>query len=135
MADSILSEGERSLLRELDELGVRYLVVGMSAALLQGARGATEGIDLWFEDLGDPRVAQAVRAAGGIWVSGSFGTGQPRIGGEALSERLDVVTRMSGLGPLAAAAPHSGEQARRGTTEGPGGSARDRGSAAAAGGG
>jgi len=101
MADSILSEGERSLLRELDELGVRYLVVGMSAALLQGARGATEDIDLWFEDLGDPRVAQAVRAAGGIWVSGSFGTGQPRIGGEALSERLDVVTHMSGLGSFA----------------------------------
>jgi hypothetical protein len=97
MGVSILSDGERRLLGELESLGVRYLVVGMSAALLQGARGATEDIDLWFEDTSDPRIAQAVRAAGGIWVSGSFGRGQPRIGGEELSERLEVVTHMDGL--------------------------------------
>jgi hypothetical protein len=101
MADSILSEGERRFFHELEALRVRYLVVGMSAALLQGARGATEDIDLWFEDVGDPRIAQAVRAAGGIWVSGSFGLGPPRIGGEDLSERLDVVAHMSGLGSFA----------------------------------
>ncbi|HJK95999.1 MAG TPA: hypothetical protein RMF84_02200, partial [Polyangiaceae bacterium LLY-WYZ-14_1] len=64
------------------------------AALLQGARGATEDIDLWFESVTDPRL---VEAAGGIWVSGSFGMGPPRIGGEDLSDRLDVVVHMSGL--------------------------------------
>jgi hypothetical protein len=62
MADSILTDGERRLLVELERRGVRYLVVGMSAALLQGARGATEDIDLWFEDLADPRIGEAVRA-------------------------------------------------------------------------
>lgn len=97
MADSILSAAEKRLLAELDDRGVRYLVVGMSAALLQGARGATEDIDLWFEDVTDPRIAEAVRAAGGIWISGSFGLGPPRIGGEELSERFDVVVHMSGL--------------------------------------
>jgi hypothetical protein len=30
-------------------------------------------------------------------VSGSFGLGPPRLGGEALSDRFDVVTHMSGL--------------------------------------
>ena len=80
---------------------VRYLVIGMSAALLQGARGATEDIDLWFEDVEDPRIGAAVRAANGIWISGSFGLGPPRIGGADLSERLDVVTRVDGLEPFA----------------------------------
>ncbi len=80
------------------------MIVGMSGALIQGARGATEDIDLWFEDPSDPRIADAVRAAGGIWVSGAFGMTPPRIGGEALSERFDVVLTMSGLGPFAAEA-------------------------------
>ena len=30
-------------------LGVRYLIVGMGTALIEGAPGTTEGIDLWFE--------------------------------------------------------------------------------------
>ena len=53
------------------------MVVGMSSALIQGVRGATEDIDLWFESVADPRIGAAVRAAGGIWVSGSFGMGPP----------------------------------------------------------
>lgn len=77
------------------------MIVGMSGALLQGARGVTEDIDLWFEDPSDPRVADAVREAGGVWLSGCFGVDPPRIGGEALSERLDVVVSMTGLGPFA----------------------------------
>lgn len=97
MADSILSDAEQRLVRELEARGVRYLVVGMSAALMQGARGATEDIDLWFENLSDPRIGEAVRAAGGIWISGSFGTAPPRIGGDELGERFDVVTHMDGL--------------------------------------
>ena len=97
MADSVLTDAERKLLSELEARGVRYLVIGMSAALLQGARGATEDIDLWFEDASDPRLADAVRAAGGIWISGSFGLGPPRIGGDALGDRLAVVTRVDGL--------------------------------------
>ncbi len=73
------------------------MIVGMSGALLQGARGVTEDIHLWFEDLSDPRIADAVKEAGGVWISGSFGLGPPRIGGDALSERFDVVTTMTGL--------------------------------------
>lgn len=101
MADSILSSAEQTFLRELHARGVRYLVVGMSAALIQGARGATEDIDLWFESLSDPRIGEAVRAAGGIWISGSFGTSPPRIGGDLLGQRLDVVTHMDGLDDFA----------------------------------
>jgi len=97
MADSTLTTAERILLEELQRRGVRFMVVGMSGALIQGVRGATEDIDLWFEKLSDPRIGEAVRAAGGVWLSGSFGPGPPRIGGESLSERFDVVVHMSGL--------------------------------------
>jgi predicted nucleotidyltransferase len=78
MADSILTAAERTFLGELDRRGVRFMVVGMSAALIQGARGATEDIDLWFEDVTDPRIGEAAREAGGIWVSGAFAMGPPR---------------------------------------------------------
>jgi hypothetical protein len=90
---ALLSEGERAFLQALNALGVRYLVVGMSAALLQGARGATEDIDLWFEQLSDPRIGEAARRAGGVWVTR---TQPPLLGGRA-GDRWDVVTTMSGL--------------------------------------
>ena len=94
----LLSEAERRFLRELNDLGVRYMIVGMSAALLQGARGATEDIDLWFEHLGDPRIGEAAKRAGGFWVTRS----QPPILGGPLGERFDVVTSLSGIPDFAA---------------------------------
>lgn len=97
MAALALADAERRLLQELQDRGVRFLVVGMSAALLQGTRGMTEDIDLWFEHLDDPRIGEAVRAAGGVWVSGNFGTLPPMIGGGALEDRFDVVTHCHGL--------------------------------------
>jgi hypothetical protein len=88
-----LTDGERRFLEALNAAGVRYLVVGMSAALLQGARGATEDIDLWFESVGDDRIGDAARAAGGAWVPRMQ---PPRLGG-SIGDRFDVVTHMSGL--------------------------------------
>jgi hypothetical protein len=41
-----------------------------------------------------------------VWISGAFGVGPPRIGGDALSERIDVVTSMTGLGTFAEEAAH-----------------------------
>jgi predicted nucleotidyltransferase len=93
-----LSDAERRFLVALNELGVRYMIVGMSAALLQGARGATEDIDLWFENLGDPRIGEAARRAGGFWVTRS----QPPLLGGPIGDRFDVVTTLSGLPDFAA---------------------------------
>ena len=98
MVGLALDRAERRLLEELNRRGVRYLVVGMSAALLQGARGMTEGIDLWFERLDDMRIGDAVQAAGGVWVPGNFGMVPPMIGGGELEDRFDVVTHCDGLG-------------------------------------
>lgn len=94
---SALTAAERAFFEALDRRGVRFMLVGLSAALLQGANVSTQDIDVWFEDPADPRIGEAAREAGGIWLSGSFGLRPPGIGGEALGERLDVVTHMHGL--------------------------------------
>jgi hypothetical protein len=46
MPDSALEPAERAFLQALDKLGVRYLIVGVSAASMQGARVATEDVSL-----------------------------------------------------------------------------------------
>src|SRR5579871_5356043 len=97
MADYALAPAERALLAALTELGVPFMIVGVTAASMQGARVATEDIDLWFGKLDDPRLAEAARRAGGLWISGHFGTQPPAFGG-AIGDLFDVVLSMSGLG-------------------------------------
>lgn len=97
MADSALSEGERRFLRALNARGVRFLLVGMSGALVQGARGATEDIDLWFESTSDPGIGEAAREIGALWIPGMFGMRPRAFGGEILGDRFDVVLLASGL--------------------------------------
>jgi predicted nucleotidyltransferase len=96
MADSALEAAEREFLQTLNELDVRYLIVGVTAASMQGARVATEDIDLWFEDVTDRRIGEAARRVGGVWVPGHFGMQPPALGG-TLGDRFDVVLTMSGL--------------------------------------
>ena len=79
----------------LDALGVRYLLVGMGAALLEGAGGTTQDLDLWFGAIDLARVGEAARTAGGFYTQG-FGLQPPAIGGEGL-ERVDLVLTASGL--------------------------------------
>jgi predicted nucleotidyltransferase len=104
---SALSDAERTLFAALNRHGVRFMLVGLSAAVLQGANTATRDIDIWFEDAADLRIGAAVREARGIWVSGSFGMRPPQIGGDELADRLDVVTHMHGLGKFADELPNT----------------------------
>lgn len=78
MADSALNEAERTFLAALNELGVPFLVIGMSAALIEGATGSTQKIDLWF------------------------GMAPPAVGGGELGDRFDIVTHADGLGDFEA---------------------------------
>ena len=91
-----LSESELRLLSSLLRHRVRFLVVGLSAAALQGAPVVTEDVDLWFEDLGDPNLAQALKSVGAAYVP-PFGLNPPMLGGPG-SELFDVVISMDGLG-------------------------------------
>jgi len=94
MADSALTDAERRFLQELELRGVAYMLVGLSAASLQGANTTTLDIDLWFERTSDPRIAEAARAVGGDWISGA-GTMPPQLAG--VLDRFDLVNYMHGL--------------------------------------
>ena len=95
MSELALTPAERALLEALHQLGVRYLLVGMGAALVEGAAGTTQDLDLWLGTIDSTKVTEAARRAGGFYTSG-FGLQPPAIGGEGL-ERVDLVLNASGL--------------------------------------
>lgn len=95
MDDFALTPPERRLLRALNAHGVRYLVIGLGAAVLQGAPLSTQDIDLWFEHPGDEPLRRALADAGGFWIT-AFALQPPGLGGEGL-ERIDTVLTAHGL--------------------------------------
>lgn len=94
-----LSETELRLLETLLRHKIRFMVVGLSAAALQGAPVVTEDVDLWFDNLSDPKLMQALVKIGAAYIP-PFGYNPPMLGGPG-SEPFDVVIRMSGLGEFA----------------------------------
>ena len=94
-----LSETEFLLLESLLRHKIRFMVVGLSAAALQGAPVVTEDIDLWFDNLSDPKLMQALVKVGAAYVP-PFGHNPPMLGG-AGSEPFDIAIRMSGLNEFA----------------------------------
>jgi hypothetical protein len=96
--DVVLTPSERVLLEALNVLGVRYLIVGMGAALIEGAPGTTQDLDLWFGPVDAEQLGEAARCAGGLYISG-FGAQPPALGGEGL-DRIDLVLTASGLDPF-----------------------------------
>ena len=97
MSDQLgFTAAERALFAALDDLGIRFLLVGLSAALLQGAPIVTQDVDVWFGDRPDwDRIAIAAGRAGGFYTSG-VGMHRPLLGGPGL-ERLDLVLTAQGL--------------------------------------
>lgn len=93
--DLPLSDAELRVLAALLRHRVRFLVVGLSAAALQGAPVVTQDVDLWFEDLGDPRLAKALRQINAAYVP-PIALNPPMIAGPG-TEPFDVVLRMDGL--------------------------------------
>jgi len=94
-----LSEAELRLLGSLVRHKIRFLVVGLSAAALRGAPVVTEDIDLWFEDLSDPKLMQALVKIGAAYIP-PFGCNPRMLGGPG-SEPFDIALRMNGLDDFA----------------------------------
>ena len=94
-AAPILAPEELRFLRLLHENGVDYLVVGLAAAALQGAPLVTQDVDLWFRDLSDPGLAEALRQVGGAYVPPT-GLHPPTLAGSAV-RLFDVVVHLHGL--------------------------------------
>lgn len=92
----IFTEREEAFLRELSRLKVEFMIVGLSAAALQGAPVVTQDVDLWFRDLGDPRILKALKKVRGAYVPPML-LNPPMFAGEAVN-LFDIVVHMHGLG-------------------------------------
>jgi len=93
------SESELRLLRILLKRKVRFMVVGLSAATLQGAPVVTQDVDLWFENLGELKISRALQEVGAAYVPPSA-FNPPMLAG-AGAELFDIVLRMDGVGTFA----------------------------------
>lgn len=99
MAALPLSESELRFLRALLRRKVRFMVVGLSAAALQGAPVVTQDVDLWFEDLSDAHIRDALQEVGAAYISPS-NLNPPMFAGGGL-ELFDIALTMHGLGTFA----------------------------------
>jgi hypothetical protein len=93
LKDTPLTEIEYEFLRQLIATGTRFLIVGMSAADLQGANIGTQDLDLWFESTSDGGLDIAARSVGSMF---AWRANPPALTGEQL-ERIDVINKCSGL--------------------------------------
>jgi hypothetical protein len=93
------SESEIRLLQVLLKRKVRFMVVGLSAATLQGAPVVTQDVDLWFENLGEQKIFRALQEVGAAYVPPS-NLNPPMLAGTG-AELFDIVIRMDGLGTFA----------------------------------
>lgn len=98
------SDQEAEFLEQLVRNKVDFLIVGLAAANLQGVPAVTQDVDLWFRDLEDPGIADALRAVGGALVP-PFGPNPPTFAGKGV-RWFDIVLTMHGLGSF-------GEEFRR----------------------
>lgn len=92
----IFTDKEVLFLRELVKNKVSFLIVGLSAAVLQGAPVITQDVDLWFQNIADLKIKKALDKCGGIYVP-PFGSHVPMFVGEGL-KLFDIVLNMDGLG-------------------------------------
>ena len=97
MAETLIfGEREIEFLKELVRRKVEFMIVGLSAAALQGAPVVTQDIDLWFRELTDPGITKALKTIHGIYVPPISGN-PPMFAGEGI-ELFDIVVNMDGLG-------------------------------------
>ena len=94
----IFTDKEAQFLRELVRHKVDFMIVGLSAAALQGAPIVTQDVDLWFRDLADPGIKKALKKVKASYIS-PVETNPPMFVGTAV-KLFDIVLHMHGLGPF-----------------------------------
>lgn len=91
----IFSDKEAEFLRELVRQKVDFMIVGLSAAALQGAPVVTQDVDLWFKDLEHPGIKKALKKVGAAYVPPIAGN-PPMFAGNPVN-LFDIVVHMHGL--------------------------------------
>jgi hypothetical protein len=92
----IFGDREVEFLKELVRQKVDFMIVGLSAAALQGAPVVTQDIDLWFRKVPDPGIEKALKKVRGSYIPPMRGN-PPMFAGKGV-ELFDIVTNMDGLG-------------------------------------
>jgi hypothetical protein len=92
---SIFTENEIRFLRELVKNRVPFMIVGLSAAALQGAPVVTQDVDLWFKSLAHPGIGKALRKVDAVYVA-PLGLNPPMFAGDGV-DLFDIVLNMDGL--------------------------------------
>ncbi len=95
----IFTKNEIRFLRELVRHKVDFMIIGLSAAALQGAPVVTQDIDLWFADLADTRLTKALKKVKSIYVP-PIGNNPPMFAGDD-AKLFVIVTHVHGLGEYA----------------------------------
>lgn len=96
MVDSLIfGDREIEFLQELVRQKVEFMLVGLSAAALQGAPVVTQDIDLWFREVSDPGLMKALNNVDAIYVPPILGNPPMFAGGGV--ELFDIVLNMDGL--------------------------------------
>ncbi len=101
----IFGDKEATFLRELIRQKVDFMIVGLSAAALQGAPVVTQDVDLWFKDLSDPGIKKALKKVGAAYVPPT-GMHPPMFAGNAVN-LFDIVVHMHGLGEFGKEKKHT----------------------------
>lgn len=95
-ANLIFNDKEIAFLRELTRNNVPFMVVGLSAAALQGAPMVTQDVDLWFRNIDHPGIRKALKKFGAVLVP-PFGLNPPMFSGENV-DCFDIVLTVHGIG-------------------------------------
>ena len=95
----LFGEREIAFLDALRAAQVEFLVVGLSAAALQGAPVVTRDVDLWVRDLGDEKFRAVLKRFGAAYVP-PVGLNPPMIVGKRIA-LFALVVSMQGLDSFA----------------------------------
>ena len=95
---SPFTDKELKFFRELQKRKVPFLIVGLSAAVIQGAPVSTQDVDIWIEDLSNPEFLKAVKSVGATYVP-PIKLHPPLLVGKNL-EFIDLVVNVHGINPF-----------------------------------
>ncbi len=93
----MLSEDHKALLRSFNQFNVKFLIIGLAAARIQGSTVVTHDIDLWFENLGSQTFVDALKNIGGFYVPPLTAGMNPPMIGPSKFDIFDIVTTAHGL--------------------------------------
>lgn len=92
---NIFTKIEENFLKELCKQQVEFMIVGLTAATLQGTPVVTQDIDLWFKDITEPKIKKILTKLGGTYIP-PIALHPPMFAGAGLGI-FDIVLTMHGL--------------------------------------